>query len=150
MATRDLLHHVKIARGVSPVSGNAGNTAETSQIIDMQGYVGCLWVIALGSIADADATFTVLLEEGDDSSLSDAAAVADSSMISQTAGTAPEAAASFQFDSDNTCTMLDYIGNKRYIRLTVTPASNTGAWLWSAVPVRYGARHVPAGATQAP
>jgi hypothetical protein len=147
---RDLLHHVKSSRGVSPVSGNAGTTAEVSQIIDMQGYAGCLWVIALGAIADADATFVALLEEGADSGLSDAAAVADSSMISMTAGTAPEAAASFQFDSDNTTRLLDYVGSKRYIRLTVTPAANTGAWLWSAVPIQYGARHNPAGVTQVP
>jgi hypothetical protein len=148
---RDLIHQVKSSRGVSPVSGNAGTTAETSQIIDLQGYAGCLWVIALGAIADADATFAVLIEHGNDSGLSDAAAAPDSTMISMTAGTAPEAAASFQFDSDNTVTLLDYIVDKfRYVRLTVTPTANTGAWLWSAVPLKYGARHNPAGVTQVP
>lgn len=147
---RDLLHHVKPIRGVSPVSGNAGTSAEVSQIIDMQGYSGCLWVILLGAIADADATFAVLLEEGADSGLSDAAAVADADMITQTAGTAPEAAASFQYDSDNGVRYLDYIGSKRYIRLTVTPTANTGAWLWGAGAIKYGARHAPAGVTQVP
>ncbi len=147
---RDLLHHVKPVRGVSPVSGNAGNTGEASQIIDMQGYSGCLFVLAFGSIADTDATFTVLLEEGDVSNLSDAAAVPDSSMISMTAGTAPEAAAAPLFSDDDTVKWLDYIGTKRYIRLTVTPAANSGAWLWSAVALKYGARHNPAGATQLP
>jgi hypothetical protein len=147
---KDLLHHVSSARGISPVSGGADNTASVSQIIDRAGYSGVLWVIGLGSIADADATFTVLLEEGDDSGLSDAAAVADSSMISMTSGTAPEAAASFQFDSDNGTRLLDYVGSKRYVRLTITPASNSGAWLHSVVALKYSARHNPAGVTQAP
>jgi hypothetical protein len=145
---RDLLHSVKASRAISPVSGGANDTASVSQVIDMAGYAGCLFTIALGSIADADATFTALLEESDTNF--SGAAVADSSMISQTAGTAPEAAASFQFDSDDTVKMLDYVGGKRYIRLTLTPANNTGAWLHSVVAHQYGARHNPAGGTMAP
>jgi hypothetical protein len=47
--------------------------------------------------------------------------------------------------------LLDYTGNgKRYIRLTITPTANTGAWLHSVVALQYGARHNPAGVTQAP
>lgn len=147
---RDLLHWVKPVRLISPVSGAADNTATVSQIIDMQGYTGCLIVLAFGSIADVDATFTVLLEEGDVSNLSDAAAVADSSMISATYGTAPEAAATPLFSDDDTVKYLDYVGGKRYIRLTITPAANSGAWLHSGVAIKYGARHNPAGVTQAP
>jgi hypothetical protein len=78
-------------------------------------------------------TAAVLLEEGDAANLSDAAAVADVDMISQTAGTAPEAAAGFQFDSDNQVRKLGYIGNKRYTRLTITPAANASAAFMSAV-----------------
>ena len=147
---RDLLHSVLPVRDISPVSGAADTTASVGQIIDRQGYAGVLRVIALGSIADADATFTVLLEHGDDSGLSDAAAVPDADMISQTSGTAPETAAAFQFDSDNGVRYLDYIGSKRYTRLTITPAANSGAWLHSSVAIKYGARHNPAGVTQAP
>jgi hypothetical protein len=145
---RDLLHSVKSSRLISPVSGAADDTASVSQVIDMQGYSGCYISIALGSIADADATFTVLLEESDTNF--SGAAVADSSMISSTAGTAPEAAASFIFSSDNTVETLDYVGGKRFIRLTITPANNAGAWLHSAVAHQYGARHNPAGVTMAP
>ena len=35
----------------------------------------------------------------------------------------PEAAAGFQFDSDNQVRKLGYVGNKRYTRLTITPAA---------------------------
>lgn len=145
---RDLLHHQKPVPMIYPVSGGANDTASVSQVVDMQGYAGCLITVSLGALADVDATFTVLLEESATSF--SGAAVADGDMISQTAGTAPETAAAFQFDDDNEVRQIDYIGNKRYIRLTITPASNTGAWLHSAVGMLYGARHNPAGLTQVP
>jgi hypothetical protein len=56
-------------------------------------------------------------------------------MISQTAGAAPETAAGFQFDDDNEVRKLGYVGNKRYTRLTITPAANASATLIAAVAV---------------
>jgi hypothetical protein len=60
------------------------------------------------------------------SNLSDAAAVADADMVSMTNGTAPEAAAGYTFADDAETRAIGYLGTKRYIRLTVTPAANTG------------------------
>ena len=115
---KDLMNRIDVKRVLSPVSV-ADTTAQVGQIIT--------YVIATGSIADADATFTVLLEEGDASNLSDAAAVADADLI----GT--EALAAFQFDDDNECRKLGYKGSKRYTRLTITPVANASAALLSAV-----------------
>ena len=129
---RDAISNSLVKRALSPISGAGDNTAQVGQIIDHQGYDSAEYDILLGAIADADATFTVLLEEGDQSNLSDAAAVADADMVSQTLGTAPETAASFAFNSDDQVRKLGYIGSKRYTRLTITPASNTGAWLVAA------------------
>lgn len=128
MSNNDLMNNIHPLRCISPVSV-ADNTAQVGQIIDKQGYGSLTYLIATGSLADADATFTVLLEEGDDSGLSDAAAVADADLI----GT--EALAGFQFDDDNETRKLGYIGSKRYTRLTITPANNTSAGLLSAVAV---------------
>lgn len=125
---KDTANNVNIKRVISPVSV-ADTTAQVGQIIDRQGYDSLLYVIATGSIADPDATFTVLLEEGDVSNLSDAAAVADADLI----GT--EVLAAFQFDDDNECRKLGYIGSKRYTRLTITPVANASAALLSAVAV---------------
>src|SRR5689334_7131144 len=97
---RDTAHNVQLKRVLSPASV-ADNTAQVGQIIDRLGYESLTYLIATGSIADADATFTVLLEESDAANMSGAVAVADADMISQTPGTAPEAAAGFQFDSDD-------------------------------------------------
>lgn len=125
---RDLMNNINVKRVIAPVSV-ADNTAQVGQIIDRQGYDSLTYVIATGSIADADATFTVLLEEGDASNLSDAAAVADADLI----GT--EVLAAFQFDDDNECRKLGYKGNKRYTRLTITPVANASAALFAAVAV---------------
>jgi hypothetical protein len=133
-AMRDMTNNIQVKRVISPVSV-ADNTAQVGQIIDRLGHDSLTYLIALGSIADADATFAVLLEEGDVANLSDAAAVADANMISQTAGTAPETAAGFQFDDDNEVRKIGYIGNKRYTRLTITPSANASAALLSAVAV---------------
>lgn len=125
---KDLHNNVDVRRAISPVSV-ADNTAQVSQIIDMQGYKSLEFCIATGSIADADATFTVLVEDGDDSGLSDAAAVADDNLL----GT--EALAGFQFDDDDSTKKIGYRGTKRYVRMTITPASNASAALLSAVAV---------------
>lgn len=125
---RDLHNHIHPLRAISPVSVS-DNTAQVGQIIDRQGYESLEFVILTGSIADADATFAVLVEEGDQANLSDAAAVADADLL----GT--EALAGFQFDDDNETRKIGYRGNKRYVRLTVTPSANASAALLAAVAV---------------
>lgn len=125
---RDLHNNIHVKRAISPVSV-ADTTAQVGEIIDRQGYDSLEYLIAIGSVADADATFTVLLEEGDAANLSDAAAVADADLL----GT--EALAGFQFDDDNEVRKLGYKGNKRYTRLTITPVANASAALMSAVAV---------------
>jgi hypothetical protein len=131
---RDSISSVQLKRAISPVSV-AADTAQVSQIIDRQGYDSAAFYILTGSIADADVTFTVLLEEGDASNMSDAAAVADADMVSQTSGVAPETAAGFRFDDDDEVRKIGYVGAKRYLRLTITPANNASAALLAAVAV---------------
>ncbi len=117
----DLHNNVHPVLGLAPSAGPSDNTAQVCAIVDRQGYESLEYIIATGTLVDADATFTVLLEEGDNASLSDAAAVADVDLI----GT--EALASFTFADDSKCFKLGYKGGKRYTRMTITPANNTGA-----------------------
>lgn len=124
----DLHNNIHLKRVISPVSV-ADNTAQVGEIVDRQGYQSLEYVIATGSLADADATFTVLLEEGAAANLSDAAAVADKDLL----GT--EALASFVFSDDDKVFKLGYVGNKRYTRLTITPAANASAGLFSAIAI---------------
>jgi hypothetical protein len=117
---RDMLNSINPVRAISPAAAVTDTTAFVSQIIDVKGYDALTFVILTGSLADADATFTVLVEHGDNSALSDAAAVDDKELV----GT--EALASFTFAHDDATRKVGYVGNKRYVRLTVTPAANTG------------------------
>lgn len=112
-----------------PKAAVTDNTAQVSGIIDMLGYNSCTLVLDTGTLIDADATFALTLEVGDDSGLSDTAAPASTDLI----GTL--ALGSFQFDTDNLCRKIGYIGGKRYIRATVTPSNNTGNLFLAGVAV---------------
>lgn len=127
----DMCSNILVKRVISPVSVS-DNTAQVGQVIDRQGFDSLFYVIATGSLADSDATFTVLMEESDASG-SGFTAVADADMVSQTYGTAPETAASFTFAADDNVRKLGYIGSKRYNKLTITPANNSSAAVLAAV-----------------
>ncbi len=119
--SRSALHYNTLySRGMSPVAAVTDNTAFVSQIIDTSGFDQNEFVWLSGSIADADVTFTVLVEDGDNSSLTDAAAVADANLLGTEASAAP------LFSSDNQTGKIGYIGTKRYVRVTITPAANSG------------------------
>ena len=122
----DLHSNIDVKRAISPVVVT-DNTAQVSQILDMQGAAAAELLIAAGTLADADATFTVLMEHGDAANLSDAAAVPDKDLLGS------ETLASFQFDDDDEVRKIGYRGSKRYVRATITPANNTGNAPISAV-----------------
>ncbi|MGQ0740923.1 MAG: hypothetical protein ACT4OG_01320 [Alphaproteobacteria bacterium] len=123
---KDLFNNIAVKTAIAPVSV-ADNTAQVSSIIDRRGYESVTFAIATGDIADADATFAVLVEHGDAANLSDAAAVADADLLGS------EALAGFTFADDNETRKIGYTGGKRYVRLTVTPSNNASAALISAV-----------------
>jgi hypothetical protein len=124
---KDLMNNINVKRVISPVSV-ADNTAQVGQVIDRQGYDSVTYLIATGSLGDAGAEFTVLLEESDDSG-SGFSAVADANLL----GT--EALASFIQSDDDKCFKLGYVGEKRYSRMTITPTNNATASLIAAVAV---------------
>ncbi len=125
---RDLCNNIYAWLAIAPVVVS-DNTATVGAIIDRKGFDSVTYVLATGTLADADATFAVLLQEGDESDLSDAAAVDDADLL----GT--EAAAGFAFDDDGETRKLGYIGSKRYTRLTITPTGNADAAPIAAVAI---------------
>lgn len=120
---KDFFNNIHPVRALSPVASAADNTALVSEIIDRLAVKSITFLIATGALPDADATFTVLVEHGDAANLSDAVAAPDSDLL----GT--EVLASFTFADDNETRKIGYIGNKRYVRLTITPAANASASL---------------------
>lgn len=116
---RDMMNNVTPKPVLAPAVGT-DDTPLVGAIIDRLGYDSLTYLIQTGTLADAGATWTVLLEESDDSGMSGAAGVADADLV----GT--EALASFTQAGDGKCFKLGYIGNMRYTRLTITPSGNAG------------------------
>lgn len=134
---RDFANSLEVRRAISPAAATTDNTAYVSQIIDVAGFGMLVFAILLGALADADATFTVLVEHGDAANLSDAAAVPDAQL------TGTEASAAPLFSDDNKVRKIGYVGNKRYVRLTITPAANTGNVFLAAVAILSQSRYGP-------
>jgi hypothetical protein len=119
MASRDFMNQIQTVALIPPAAALTNvNTPVVSAIIDTAGYEGVTFVLVFGNETDADATFTTLLEDGDDPALADHAAVS----AANTVGTA--ALASATFANDNVTRKIGYVGGKRYTRITVTPAAN--------------------------
>ncbi|MGE3643248.1 MAG: hypothetical protein AB7F96_05270 [Beijerinckiaceae bacterium] len=123
---RDTLHNNKYVPVLAPVV-IGDNTATTGAWIDRLGYEGLTFAVQTGILADADATFAVTMQEANADDQSDAASVDDANMISMTDGVAPEAAAGFDYADDGAVKKIGYIGHKRYVRVTITPANNAGS-----------------------
>lgn len=128
---RDLANNITVKPAIFPVTARTDNTAVVSTILDTFAFGSAVLALITGVNTDANATFATLLEESNDSGMAGANAVADGDMI----GT--EALASFTAaDDDSKTRKLGYIGNKRYVRATVTPSGNdsgniflAGVWL---------------------
>lgn len=112
MAKRDLMNSITPKVAIAPVVV-ADGTAQVSGAIDTLGYQSVTFVIALGTLADADATWTVVVKEGDTSTQGSHTAVADVDLL----GT--EALAGFTFADDGACRKIGYIGNKRYVSIEI-------------------------------
>lgn len=130
MATNDLHSNLKLTRVISPIS-QAGNAAMVGAIIDRLGFGSLEFAVTLGTITTAGTAYTALLEDADEIAFNVTnAVVADADLI----GT--EALASFVDSEVNTTKKLGYKGNKRFVRLTMTPAGNTGASTLSALAIQ--------------
>lgn len=133
---RDQLNTMHPITAIAPAVVS-DNTAQVGAVVDTKGFRSLTFVIATGALADADATFTALVEEGDQADMSDATAVADGDLV----GT--EALAGFASDDDSETRKIGYVGDKRYARLTITPSGNSGAAHLAAVAILGGPNEAP-------
>jgi len=136
---RDLLNSINTKYLFAPIAAQTNSsTARVSAIIDTAGYESCTFVLIDGTNTDADATFAVTLEHGDDSALADTAVPAATDLIGTTA------LAGFTFADDNLTRKIGYIGAKRYVRVTVTPTgNNSGDWFMAGVAILGHAKNRP-------
>lgn len=118
MPNREIHNQLHVVPLIVPIAARTDNTAIVSSIIDLAGYNAAEFVIVTGTNTDTNATFAVTVAESDASNMSGSNAVAASQLV----GTLAQA--SFQFDDDNECRKIGYIGSKRYVQVTVTPSGN--------------------------
>jgi hypothetical protein len=124
---RDLHNHIYPKRGLSPKAATTDNTAYVSEIVDTLGFGAAEFIILIGANTDTDATFAVLVEDSDAANMDPATAVADADLL----GT--EAVAAFTADADdNKVRKIGYVGNKRYVRVTITPTGNNSGNIFIA------------------
>lgn len=131
---RDSLNQTKVTSAFNYADRSA--TANGTNIIDMQGYDSCLFVVQLATVTTADASnyFTLTIQAGDASDLSDGATVTaatgllGSNLVINATG------------SSNKLGMMGYSGGKRYARLVATE-TGTAVAAFSAVAVQ-GLPHV--------
>lgn len=125
---RDITNGLHLTPAFAPKAAVADDTPQVSLVCDLKGFGACMLALVTGANADPDATFTVLIEDSNDNAAF--AAVADEYLN----GT--EVLASYNFADDGECRKIGYVGPKRYVRATVTPANNAtgtmflgGAWV---------------------
>jgi len=119
----------------APALNTDADTAIVSEIIDCANCTGVTFVGVLGTLSDANCTYAITMEQGDDSALSDTAAA-------ETVGTdITRTLPSGTFADDNEVFQIGYIGSKRYCRLTVTPSgNNSGNFPFAMAVVKNGLR----------
>jgi len=123
----DQTRTINAKTAIAAIAGAGDNTPQVSAIIDRRGFDALTFLISTGVLADADAAFTVLLEHDDVVGFGTAVAVPDEALISQ-GSAAPETDAGFTFAADGQVRKIGYRGTKGFVRMTITPANNTGAW----------------------
>lgn len=116
---RDITNKLHLQPAFAPKAAVTDGTAQVSVTCDRRGFSSVMLALITGVLTDADATWSVLIEDSDDDSTY--AAVADEYLN----GT--EVLAAFAFGDDGECRKIGYCGNKRYIRCTVDDVTaNTG------------------------
>ena len=105
----------------------ATNTTTVGNIIDSKGFASLTYSLVTGTVTDGD--FALIIEDGDDSALSDAATVPASSLI----GALPA------FDDnadDNKSLSVGYIGKKRYVRASLVSTNTTSGAVIGVVAIK--------------
>ena len=133
---RDISNNLYCECAFPPKAAVTDNTAFVSTIFDTANFGSVMLSGTHGTNADANATYTVLVEDGDNSALTDNAAVADAFLIGVEA-------MGLDFADDDKAFKIGYIGPKRYVRVTITPAGNTGNAFIAGNWIASGARDQP-------
>lgn len=123
MATREITTNLRNEIAVD-IQAITTDTTTVGNIINAADFDhGVNFTFVSGVVTDGD--YDVLIEDGDDPALSDAAAVADAQLIGQdpTSATAPEAQA--QISASDEIKKIGYVGAKAFVRMSIVSTSTS-------------------------
>lgn len=120
----DLRSNTLPKNAISPDTSVSNNDNTTSDIIDRLGYGSVTFVIQSGTLADSDVTLTPTIQVCAIDNCDDAASASATYIVGS---------ATFAATDDNTAKSIGYTGTARYVRIVITPASNTSAARFGAV-----------------
>lgn len=129
----DLHHNILPAVVLAPVVIGT-DTTTVGAIIDTKGYESLEYHLLSGVITDG--AYAVVLEEGDDSGLSDAAVVPSDNVL--------DSLPSFALADDGVAKSVGSVGKKRYQRLSIVSTATTTGGLFSVAAVLGHVKHGPA------
>lgn len=95
------------------------DTTTNGEAINLSGFEGVLFVPFAGALTDGG--YTPLIQESDDSNISNATNVADADLLPS--GTGQEASAAL--DTSNTASKIGYRGTKQYVFCSLVSANTT-------------------------
>ena len=124
-------HNVSQATALS-ITSISSNTTTNGNIIDTARFESLEFLLLSGTITDG--SYAVTMEHGDDSGLSDGAAVSSDETLGD---------ADFAATDDNTAKRLGYIGKRRYVRLVITSTGVTTGGTIGAVSLLGTPHHAP-------
>ena len=126
----DIQNALPLVTTSAPVVSGSDNTALTAPTgstgFDTRGFDAVNFFIIAGTLADADATFAVEIQEADTTNGS-YTAVADADLI------ALESTVSFAFGDDNIVKQIGVKPRKRFLRVVITPTNNASAAAFTIV-----------------
>lgn len=125
------LHHNILPKVVLAPVVIGSSTTTVGAIIDTKGFESLDYSILSGVITDG--AYTVVLEEGDDSGLSDAAVVPAELVL--------DALPAFADTEDGVAKSVGSIGKKRYQRLSIVSTGVTTGGLFSVAAVLSHVKH---------
>jgi hypothetical protein len=131
MASKDLHYTITPVQALN-IGVIGSSTTTYGNIIDMQEYEAIEFTVQAGSITDG--TYVSLLQDGNDSGLSDVATVDTAFVLG---------AISFDNSMDNTVQSIGYVGKKRYVRLALVSSGVTTGGTFGITALKGFARHNP-------
>lgn len=124
---RELKNEMDCRVGVAAAVTAGGAQNMVGAIIDTQGFDSLTFLMLTSAIAAGDLTASILVEDGDDPGLADAAPVVDKHLTGLESETAITQA------DVNVCKRIGYTGPKQFARMTIVILTNNGTDVLSGV-----------------